>query len=899
MFCMDLEARGRPRFASNLRKCTKKGKAIQNDEIYDLILTKNRFWGVFLIDASTVETAKRDFAEIAKKGGLYVEKVDENYKAGKQLLDNSQNWLLVIDNADDPGLDVAGYFPPGDSGCVLITSRNPECEIYSTPREMEMSYEMADMNLEESSELLLKVAGERKNDPKCLLHARRIAEALGCLPLALVQAGAAIGKTRYKPGIKLEDYLAEFKRNRDSLMKKDIKQGKADYKYSVYTTWVISRNMIEKYGEDFPRESLDALEVLDISSQVYYQDIPCQIFQRTPSRHHLTPTRTIINYIRSSFLLRNILGECEKPAWSYDRIQNAVGLLASYSLVSYNTAKNSFSMHRLVHSWAGFYVKEYGGKTDQRWAQIAASIGLANSIYRSQREAVHYEFRKRLHPHIEFYMSSNDISQIGSSLDAEMACKYAMVFSENGNYIIAEKLMRRSWEWRENRLGSHHHDTLIAANDLAVALERSGRYLEAKEMNDAALQGRRKTMGENHPDTLESLGNLASALQGLGKFEESKMKNESLLATCRSVLGNEAPATLETMNNLASVLQRLGKFDEAVELSKEALALREKTLGEVHPDTLESLSACALNLEYQGTNWGEAEAISRIGLERRKKALGRYHPDTLSSMAHLASFLLKRGNDQEAEKMYTEVYEGRSKVLGAEHPDTVISLSELAEVFRSRKDYETAERMLAMALGNLRKQLGLYHPNILILETNLAVVLRGLGNLEESEKIYKKVLKIYEQNRNQNHPEALKCLMNLATLLRVRKKFDEAERLGRQALEGYGHTVGWNHPDTLKSLQGLAQTLEKVKRYGEAEIYSRKAMEGFENVYDSENPDTLDAVALLAHIEHCCKNYREAEKLYRRACDGYTNLGYDHTAHWCFRFYERFQTETKDIDIQE
>ena len=43
----------------------------------------------------------------------------------RQLANTQQDWLLVFDNADDPELDLAPYFPAGDRGDVIITSRNP------------------------------------------------------------------------------------------------------------------------------------------------------------------------------------------------------------------------------------------------------------------------------------------------------------------------------------------------------------------------------------------------------------------------------------------------------------------------------------------------------------------------------------------------------------------------------------------------------------------------------------------------------------------------------------------------------------------------------------------------------------------------------------------------------
>lgn len=67
------------------------------------------FWGIFWIDGSSYENAKHSYAEIGKVGG-----VESNENAAKNWLSSIQQpWLLLIDNADDPDIDVTQFFPGG------------------------------------------------------------------------------------------------------------------------------------------------------------------------------------------------------------------------------------------------------------------------------------------------------------------------------------------------------------------------------------------------------------------------------------------------------------------------------------------------------------------------------------------------------------------------------------------------------------------------------------------------------------------------------------------------------------------------------------------------------------------------------------------------------------------
>lgn len=91
-----------------------------------------RYWGIFWIDASSDDSIKQSFTQIARilrtdmDGNTTVERVK------RQLANTSQSWLLIFDNADNPDLSLTPFFPTGDRGDVIITSRNPSCSVYNT-----------------------------------------------------------------------------------------------------------------------------------------------------------------------------------------------------------------------------------------------------------------------------------------------------------------------------------------------------------------------------------------------------------------------------------------------------------------------------------------------------------------------------------------------------------------------------------------------------------------------------------------------------------------------------------------------------------------------------------------------------------------------------------------------
>ncbi|KUL87058.1 hypothetical protein ZTR_05730 [Talaromyces verruculosus] len=80
---------------------------------------KDRFSAIFTIHAKNPQTAKESFSTIGKIGGLEATESAGKYWPSQQ----KEPWLLIIDNADNPDLELKGLFPRGDEGHVPVTTR--------------------------------------------------------------------------------------------------------------------------------------------------------------------------------------------------------------------------------------------------------------------------------------------------------------------------------------------------------------------------------------------------------------------------------------------------------------------------------------------------------------------------------------------------------------------------------------------------------------------------------------------------------------------------------------------------------------------------------------------------------------------------------------------------------
>ena len=129
----------------------------------------------------------------------------------KRWLTNlAEDWILIIDNADDPSLDVSQFFLAGNRGIIIITTRNPECRTHATVG----FSEIGQLNRVEAISLITKASDEDETETSLLPQAQAVAETLGYLALAITHAGAMIRQKLYP----FEEYCAAYANRRKDLL---------------------------------------------------------------------------------------------------------------------------------------------------------------------------------------------------------------------------------------------------------------------------------------------------------------------------------------------------------------------------------------------------------------------------------------------------------------------------------------------------------------------------------------------------------------------------------------------------------------------------------------------------------------------------------------------------------
>lgn len=111
-------------------------------------------------------------------------------------LSDQESWLLIIDNASIPPSELlTGRLPPGKSGRILITTKDPEYKMIAQPSP-DGYYQLGGLEPEESMTLLLKKAQRDYTDTHLKSLAEPIVRDLLYLPLATVATGAKLRNFR-------------------------------------------------------------------------------------------------------------------------------------------------------------------------------------------------------------------------------------------------------------------------------------------------------------------------------------------------------------------------------------------------------------------------------------------------------------------------------------------------------------------------------------------------------------------------------------------------------------------------------------------------------------------------------------------------------------------------------
>ncbi|MFJ8590611.1 tetratricopeptide repeat protein [Streptomyces sp. NPDC093598] len=552
-------------------------------------------------------------------------------------LDHStEPWLLVLDNADAPSvLEDGAWLRVGGRGTVLVTTRHATSGLWRMPGVSR--HALGVLPLEDAAQVLCDLAPEAGD----VESARKVAERLGRLPLALTLAGSHLAHQL------LESWsMDEYDRKLAEESTGIVDQGAPGYgggqsRHLVGRTWQLSLDALAEQG--LP----EATTLLRLLSLLAADPVPLRLLAalRAVEAEGLEPAlpagklepalRGLLDHslvelvdadrvrcVRAHGVLLDSVAAGTPHAQRPALAEVAAGLLEAVSL----ERGESPEIQRLLALVAPHAAALLTAAPGERTSEVAVRV--VRGVFDSGDFAGALALAPGIADKVEQYLGEQHPVSM-EARDTEARALFRM-----GQYMESEALHRRILGHRELVRGPDHLDTLRSCFGLQAPLHLQGRYEEAEHYLRRALEGQRRLLGEDSAETLNTWVILAEVLPALGKEREFESETEALLRTCERALPPDHLTTVTARHNRAEGLRILERYEEAEPLARRVLADRIRLQGADHPLALSALCLMARVAHGLGKHDAAVAAIKEV-IERRERVLGSEHPFVVDNRAWL------------------------------------------------------------------------------------------------------------------------------------------------------------------------------------------------------------------------------------------------------------------------
>ncbi|KAL7910136.1 hypothetical protein GGI35DRAFT_469048 [Trichoderma velutinum] len=749
---------------------------------------RNQFWGVFWVDVATAATAARGFAMIAH--ALRTESTDVDDV--RYLLANwpaNEPWLLILDNADDSSINYADYIPSGERGTVLMSSRLPECAVYKTLGHIELG----NLSKEHCIELLLKSMSVPESlRAESTAPAEAIAEEMGFHTLAILQAGAYISSM----DVSMEDYLINYRDQGDKLLKFIPSQARSRYR-NVWMTFEISVQALQSSNK---QSAHDALQLLEVLSTLYYDDIPVDFFQdvwRGARKAQSIPgDDEQLNHL-SQWHVAQLPAwiDAQKDKWDEARFYQALHELVSLALVKKSNAGSDTTSH-----------------LERLGPHIMTLIAAPALAIDKQRSTKMLQVLLQISISLRYLRCDAEVSTL-----LEQMLQYFDATWENPR----SDLLPLFYVLSRNQFDLGEIDQCIKTIQQVRKVQQS-------------------SLHEYDPNRLGMDQELARAYNVNGQWKEAIVILESIRQVHEShmSLSNDDPDRLDVLHLLGDAYESSGRTKEAILLLTEVVSIEETSREKGDPILFGSkykLATCYLS----NCQIDEAIAIFKELDEVQATNFSDRHPYRLGPQIGLAKAHIENGRSREAIEILENAKNSQNRLLESGHPSRPIIENHLGAAYRQNGEPQKAIASLKTAL-----KLSEYHqnhPHQIAIQCELAAAYRANGQITDAIELLEKLGGLENSLLSSEHPIMIKVQADLASLYLVDGQWERAISLLQNAIDLQKHSDD-NHPNLLALQQKLGTA---YLDNGEVQ----KAVEILEELVQNLHPHELPINRLLSQHE--------------------------------------------------
>ncbi|WP_026411180.1 tetratricopeptide repeat protein [Actinomadura oligospora] len=741
-------------------------------------------YAIFWLSGADRDRLLTGMSEIARGLGANEEEIGDAWAGRSSAMDlvwnhldrSPRRWLLVVDNADEPGLLAAAGGAPGDGtgwvrssamGLTVVTSRVGAAETWGGEAECHL---VGVLGPADGADVLIDLAGHAGVREE----ASRLAVRLGGLPLALRLAGSYLARTGRGAGLLRyrrdgADRVRSFTAYIDTLgdvgtrllddgVRGDVPAERGDdsrverlHRQLISRTWELTLDLLDTQG--LP----EARSLMRLLSCFAAAPLPVALLDlEVLAAHGLLPDPPLLDradraleaLVDLSLLEVTEAGEGEE-----------VPCLTAHRIVLESNAQRLREPSAREHSavWiAAVTMLESGCAPDPqsplnglRWRLLAPHVlAVARNVPGEHPDLVGKAMEAGLRAF--FYL--------WSSRQAEAATELASVLYRRSEALAVDDPVRLSIRHRRalthlegeeelaeyasvlgaqrEVLGPDHPETLITHYQWATGLSGQGRPAEAEAELRAVLDARRRVLGPSDPYTLLTLASLAELMKQRGHQEAADAYYQEVIEHSPAEFGF---LDLEKRHQLAHALDKVGRFAEAERDYCSILAELEEG-GAVDSYLYRDMKRClSRNLARQGRLPEALQAMDAC-VELFARACAADDP-ALLAVRHERGDLLRQFDDNvRAEEEIRAVLEIRRNTVDDDDSVVLHERHCLAHALADLERYEEAAAELREVAGAHTRILGNEDPLTRDATYCLGRMLQHAGRWEEAAGAYTSVV---------------------------------------------------------------------------------------------------------------------------------------------------------------
>ncbi|GLY37144.1 hypothetical protein Amsp01_031680 [Amycolatopsis sp. NBRC 101858] len=636
--------------------------------------------------ANTVQA----YAELARRAGVadVVADAEAAARTGLAWLDGLDRPLVVFDNATDP--DALNRWLPARAR-VLVTTTVQDFEILGG------TVPVTGFGEQEAVRFLAARSGLAADDA-----ANGVARELGCLPLALAQAGGVIRRQR----LTFATYLDRLPHTPlQALLERVPGEG--------YPACV----------EDTTLESLRAVTARDGRAQ---------------------PLAELLAVLSARGVRRELAHRAGPDPVAVDA---ALGGLAGASLVGFDVTGEVVTMHRLTQ-------RALLGRLHAE-ERLAEALDRAFAVVETDDPAPDFvDHVAALWRHFRALPSAELAPRLERILRLRRRTVDLLV--DASAFAQARGLGREVLADHDAYLPTDHDDTDEAARSLRRACMASEWMTEAVTLSERIFDRRSRVLGARSDGTIGARNTFGYCCECAGQLDRALKLHRENLDESLAVLGPDHQTTLYARINVASTLRSAGRLDEAVAVFEEDLRENLRVHGPDHASTInargelartyvrtgrvaEGIALHEANARLGGELatsmwWSQYRAAAYQAAGRHKEALDllrtlradteREQPadslDAVRVRLFLARALLDAERTAEALELFERTVADRARILGPDHTGTLNARRNLGLAQLRAGEPEAAREALTAVTADYRRVLGPGHPYSRQVESDLA-----------------------------------------------------------------------------------------------------------------------------------------------------------------------------------